>query len=675
MVCSHPDYITSVTPVVIEPGSSQAIDVELELAGKISGKVTTAKDGQPIEGIQVTAFKETEGVWEPVANDVSAAEGIYTIAGLPADAVGYRIEFADPFYNHVPQFYDGAESIETAEDVPVEAGVTTWGIDAALQEFGSIGGTVTSATDSAPIAGAWVTAYQQMGGYWEPISGTETEPDGTYRLGGLVDGAYRIEFVDPIGNHALEYYDDAKTVEAATSLNVTVGEAISGIDASLDVGGQISGTVTAAVDGAPVPEVFITIYRNVGGSWRPLSIGVVTDEEGSYTIGGLPTGAYRVEFGDWSGRFASEFYNGKPTLKTATAIGVRAGGITRNVNASLDLASKISGTVLAASDDAPAAGVWVEAFRRVGNKWEWASSAETSSDGGYVIEGLSAGTYRVSFFDPAGKLVSEYYDGKASLAKATYVTVAAGSETTGIDAKLDPAGFISGTVSAEPDGSPVEYAMAIAYRYVDNRWEPFSGAETRSDGTYTIGGLSSGTYRVEFFDWSGALAGEFYDDVSEIGSAAGVSVTQGSITSGIDATLSAAGKIAGTVTSAADGSPVMGFALAYRNNGGRWEPYSSAEIGPDGSYEIGGLNDGAYKVQFIGYEDRYQTEYWDGKPTLNKANQISVTVGMTTPDIDATLNPVSVKGKTTGATAGPSLPEVFRSITGRRPRSRPGAYL
>ena len=149
----------------------------------------------------------------------------------------------------------------------------------------------------------------------------------------------------------------------------------------------------------------------------------------------------------------------------------------------------------------------------------------------------------------------------------------AGSTTTGIDAVLAAAGHVTGKVS-NAGGSGLADIGVTVYQWSDinDDWDWVSDATTASDGSYDLGGLASGNCRLMFEDWAaGAYLAEYYNDKADLDAADDVSVTAGSTTTGIDAVLSPAGRITGTVT-IGGGDPGWVQVLCYDAEGRLRDP-------------------------------------------------------------------------------------------------------
>ena len=87
-----------------------------------------------------------------------------------------------------------------------------------------------------------------------------------------------------------------------------------------------------------------------------------------------------------------------------------------------------------------------------------ASGNITDALGGYTVEGLPTGDYRVQFHPlPGTDLVVEYYDDATSHEQATLVAVTVGETVEGIDAVLTEGG-----PSVSPPGTPTAVSAVPA---------------------------------------------------------------------------------------------------------------------------------------------------------------------------------------------------------------------
>jgi len=103
---------------------------------------------------------------------------------------------------------------------------------------------------------------------------------------------------------------------------------------------------------------------------------------------------------------------------------------------------------------------------------------------------------------------------------------------------------------------------------------------TNAAGEYTITGLSSGSPSVLFTkgESGGNYAAQFFDGQASLASSSAVSVATGSVTSGIDAEMLAAGEVTGRVTSAVGGAALGGIRVcAIRTSGETLSPGEGEE--------------------------------------------------------------------------------------------------
>ena len=126
--------------------------------------------------------------------------------------------------------------------------------------------------------------------------------------------------------------------------------------------------------------------------------------------------------------------------------------------------------------------------------------------------------------------VDEWYDSHYDMNNADPVQVVAPDATSGIDFSLAKAGSISGHVYDEDGVIPIAEACVYAFPTTGNH--PGGGANTSSDGSYTIKDLPSGNYKVQA-TVSDHVA-EYYNNIPDEASAAEVGVNAPSDTLGID---------------------------------------------------------------------------------------------------------------------------------------------
>ena len=299
----------------------------------------------------------------------------------------------------------------------------------------------------------------------------------------------------------------------------------------------------------------------------------------------------------------------------------------------------ITGTVTNAGA-AGLAGIYVDAYRSNGSGgWDWAANTATTSGGGYDLGGLSAGTYRVKFNDGSGAYALQYYNHKVTAKSADGVSVTAGATTSGINAVLTTAGHVTGTVKNESSVGLVGIYVDASRSDGSGGWELVRVATTTSGGAYDLGGLPTGTYRLEFYDASGTYLGEFYNDKASLASADDVPVTAGATTSGVNAVLAISpGHITGTVKNEGAVGLAGIYVDAYRSDGaGGWDFYSVTSTTSGGAYDLGGLPPDTYRVEFFDGAGTYEGEFYDNKASLAAGDNVTVTAGGTSFGIDATL--------------------------------------
>jgi Carboxypeptidase regulatory-like domain len=179
--------IAGATSVVVPDGITVAgIDVALRPAGGISGTVTAALGGQPLESIGVVAF-DAQG--QPRYGDWTDEAGRYGVPELPA-GTGYRVCFftADPLNANnagwAAQCHAAAVWVlnqpppTDAAPIAVMPETVTSRIDAALRPAAGISGRITSAATGEGLALAFIEAFAGS----DVVQLAYSRPDGSYIL-------------------------------------------------------------------------------------------------------------------------------------------------------------------------------------------------------------------------------------------------------------------------------------------------------------------------------------------------------------------------------------------------------------------------------------------------------------------------------------------------------------
>ena len=201
---------------------------------------------------------------------------------------------------------------------------------------------------------------------------------------------------------------------------------------------------------------------------------------------------------------------------------------------------------------------------------------------------------------------------------------------------------ISGKVTAADGITPLSGIRVTAYLLnppID--WVVADNLFTGAEGTYTMSGLAAGIYRVRFLDPSGNYVTEYYDNKNTFAQATNFDLGEGEIKSNINAALSSAGKISGTISLNSGGTEAGLVASAWSNASGSWNLVSNAITDGSGGYLIGGLAPGNYRVEFsdssLYVPPRYVTEYYNNQTDIESAQDVAVTAGSTTLNINAAL--------------------------------------
>lgn len=186
--------------------------------GTISGAVTVAEGGPAMKLDTKAKIQVLEaGTW----TDVESYYTRYAYTSAPLAPGTYRVEFTN---------MDFATQVSAPVYVAADAAVT---VDAVLDPGATIQGRF-SIPAGGPVADGFVHVYAQSStGYWLQVDNGFVDPNGTYYVGGLAGGAYKVGFIDFKGSYQPEFFDNVATLDQATVLNVAAGADATGIDVTL----------------------------------------------------------------------------------------------------------------------------------------------------------------------------------------------------------------------------------------------------------------------------------------------------------------------------------------------------------------------------------------------------------------------------------------------------------
>ncbi len=552
--------------LVLASSKSNVNPSGVQQTGQVTGVVTASGTGLPLADVSVIARDAATGSYQGSGYTDSAGE--YTIDALETGL--YKIEFSPSSYGaakvYMGQFYNNQPSLDTATPINVTDSQTTPNINAVLQLGGQITGRVIAADTHNPLDD--VSVY--VSGRCPSWSGyASTDVNGVYTVTGVPTGNnYKVDF-DPAGSSSAltreyveQYYNNKPDWSSATLVVVTAPNVVNHIDAALPRGGKITGVVTGQGSGG-LPDVAVTAEGLLHYGYRY----VTTDATGRYTLTGLLSDTYKIEFAPTSygssTAYAYQYYSSKASWTTANTVAVTAPNVTPNINQVLPLGGHITGKVTMADTTMPIQSASISVYSSDGDSVVYAS---TDASGVYTTSAVPTGIYRVRFRPSSSyrqTYTSQYYNSKYTLASANVINVIAPNLVINIDAALTRGGQISGTITADNTGLPLAGEYVDVYdstdAYVDY-------ATSNSTGAYVTPALPPGDYRVRFegmTDCSGTCyTGEYYDNKSSRATATVIHVVVSQVTRNINAALAVCTAGPTPPSSVSIGGPVTGTAIS-----------------------------------------------------------------------------------------------------------------
>jgi Carboxypeptidase regulatory-like domain len=170
-----------------------------------------------------------------------------------------------------------------------------------------------------------------------------------------------------------------------------------GIDAEMEVGGEIEGTVTDAATHKALPNAFVVAI----GPGEVEEGGAFTEANGHYTIAGLATGSYKVGFEDPG--YVIQYYSNQPLFASANPVSVIQKATTAGINAALMPKAPIN-TVAPVVSGTPAVGQTLSCSNGSWTGTPAPTFTRTWLRDGVAITGATASTYVVQAADQGNGL-------------------------------------------------------------------------------------------------------------------------------------------------------------------------------------------------------------------------------------------------------------------------------
>jgi len=284
------------------------VDLFLDPPGTslISGNVVDA-NGEPVWGARVVAYREVpgHGLWDPVeVLAITGMRGEFCLSGMPATTykIGIVVNRAGE-----PEYWHGGTNLDSAADIPLGEGEHLGPVSIQLpatigrrlpepsdgaafphdRGYADIHGQVLDAGTGAPASGV------PVGGSW--FSG----PGQSDACGRFLVTAYRSTRTtvraQPRDDHYASYWDgqppDYRTefmagTAPAWGFNLVINQV-----GTSTITGRLVDSAGQGVAGRRVVPYF---YSPKLGIWDPVEVVAATADDGTFTIGGLPSGRYRV---------------------------------------------------------------------------------------------------------------------------------------------------------------------------------------------------------------------------------------------------------------------------------------------------------------------------------------------------------------------------------------------
>ena len=493
------------------------------------------------------------------------------------------------------------------------------------------------------------------------FASARTGQDGAYSIIGITPQLLAVRFFGcaPTTSVTPQYYNDEPTIGLANPIRFRAGKTVSGIDATMQTSGTLTGLVTDR-SGHPRAHVCVGIVPAkaavlVNSGFQSIA---TTKANGRYLIRNVTPGPYQVSIGCYGAHFAGHWFNNQQDSARGGLLSIPAGPVT-TLNGVVSPPGIIAGNVASSKAGKPLGDICVFlADPKAKNFINLGEFPTFSNKGHYQIRGVTPGRYLVQFSSCAnGHYATQWYPAAEDLSQAQAITVRPGQTTQASDQDLNLGGTISGLVTG-PSGQPEKNICVQAF---NSATQDSKEAITSKTGRYIFLGMDAGHYSLYFAPCS--VRGP------NLGAASlpqPVKVTNFRTTTGVNIALKAGGTISGRVLASAGSKTPQAstcvLAVPIDPHGSR----QTIMTKNDGSYLLPDLAPGKYQVYFgdpycVNFNDFSQHEattapqWFQGQAAQAEATTITVKAGRTNTGIDATMHPFGTITGTVRTRAGKAV--------------------
>lgn len=478
-------------------------------AATIRGRIGAAATGQPLHRVRVTL----NGALGNPPTTVTDTNGIYELTDVPLGTYTLSATRA----GFLTLQYGQRRPREAGRVLDVQPGEAIEGIDLALPRGGVIAGRVLDELgEPAPGVRVEATEFRYLRGrrVAVPARIATTNDIGEYRLGGLEPGAFQIRasasdvWESDDGKqtltYAVTYHPGVMAAEQPQSVNVGLGQEVSGVDIRLIAGraSRITGVVEGG-NGERLADQAVhvdNIGRTIGGAlmFAQGAGSTKTNAQGTFEIAKLAPGEYMVYSGDQRDRIAVRVVLTDGDVEHVVLTPKRGTSINGLVITDEGTAPPFSPArvrvVPVSADPESVLPVWGQPREQV-LKPDWTFQVG-NANGQYL--------FRIDGLPPEWMVKTVLY-GTKEITDAPLTVLHGGPDVNGVQVVISrTGGTIAGDV-VDAAGAPAGDTTVIAFAEDRSRWRLASRfvKAVRPDrkGRFTLTGLPAGIYRVAALDF------------------------------------------------------------------------------------------------------------------------------------------------------------------------------